>query len=81
VLATKFETLTSKNRATDSDGGEPKSQAYYIIKVSGFRLGLDSTAHAVMACIWPARVTVLTQSTPRAGCQANVPCAGSIHFC
>jgi hypothetical protein len=33
VLATKFETLTSKNRATDPDGGEPKSQAYYIIKV------------------------------------------------
>lgn len=34
VLATKFETLTSKNRATDPDGGEPKSQAYYIIKVT-----------------------------------------------
>jgi hypothetical protein len=33
VLATKFETLTSKNRVTDPDGGEPKSQAYYIIKV------------------------------------------------
>ena len=34
VLATKFETLASKNRATDPEGGEPKSQAYYIIKVN-----------------------------------------------
>lgn len=33
VLGTKFDTLSSKNRATDPEGGEPKSQAYYIIKV------------------------------------------------
>lgn len=33
VLGTKFDTLASKNRATDPVGGEPKSQAYYIIKV------------------------------------------------
>jgi hypothetical protein len=39
VLATKFETLTSKNRATDPEGGEPKSQAYYIIKVSSATRG------------------------------------------
>jgi hypothetical protein len=32
-LAAKFETLVSKTRATDAEGGEPKSQAYYIIKV------------------------------------------------
>lgn len=35
VLAAKFETLAARNRETDAEGGEPKSQAYYIVKVGG----------------------------------------------
>ncbi len=31
-LAAKFDSMSSKGRATE-EGGEPKSQAYYIIKV------------------------------------------------
>jgi hypothetical protein len=42
VLVTKFEMLTSKNRATVPDGGEPKSQAYYIIKVGMARRFCES---------------------------------------
>lgn len=33
VLHAKFETLASRVHGTDADGGEPKSQAYYIVKV------------------------------------------------
>lgn len=33
VLTTKYEALAAKGRATDHEGGEPKSQAYYVIKV------------------------------------------------
>jgi len=34
-LEAKFALMTSKSRATDPEGGEPKSQAYYVIKVGG----------------------------------------------
>lgn len=33
VLHAKFEMLASRVHGTDADGGEPKSQAYYIVKV------------------------------------------------
>jgi len=33
VLHAKFETLASRIHGTDTDGGKPKSQAYYIVKV------------------------------------------------
>lgn len=33
VLHSKFEMLASRAHGTDADGGEPKSQAYYIVKV------------------------------------------------
>jgi hypothetical protein len=33
VLHAKFEMLASRAHGTDADGGEPKSQAYYIVKV------------------------------------------------
>lgn len=32
-LGSKFAMLSSKIRATDPEGGEPRSQAYYVIKV------------------------------------------------
>lgn len=34
-LEAKFVLLSSKSRATDPEGGEPKSQAYYVVKVGG----------------------------------------------
>lgn len=33
VLHAKFEMLASRVHGTHADGGEPKSQAYYIVKV------------------------------------------------
>lgn len=33
VLHAKFQMLASRAHGTDADGGEPKSQAYYIVKV------------------------------------------------
>ncbi|KIY92838.1 coiled-coil domain containing 39 [Monoraphidium neglectum] len=33
-LESKFGALSSKSRATDPEGGEPKSQAYYVIKAA-----------------------------------------------
>lgn len=33
VLCAKFATLASRSHGTDADGGEAKSQAYYIVKV------------------------------------------------
>lgn len=33
VLHSKFEMLASRAHGTDADRGEPKSQAYYIVKV------------------------------------------------
>ena len=36
VLHAKFEMLASRAHGTDADGGEPKSQAYYIVKVGAF---------------------------------------------
>jgi hypothetical protein len=33
VLHAKFEMLASRAHGTDAEGGEPKSQAYYIVKV------------------------------------------------
>ncbi|GBF94678.1 flagella associated protein [Raphidocelis subcapitata] len=41
-LETKFEALTNKSRATDPEGGPPKSQAYYVIKAAQEREELQA---------------------------------------
>jgi hypothetical protein len=43
VLSSKYETLAIKGRsAGDFDNGEPKSQAYYIVKVGCWHHGTAS---------------------------------------
>lgn len=61
VLHAKFQMLSSRAHGTDADGGEPKSQAYYIVKV-GILVVVQCTVanglkYSVMLCVqcrlWP----------------------------
>lgn len=82
VLATKFETITSKNRATDPEGGEPKSQAYYIIKVSmlahGIWLAELSKCYLLRQLCWMLHdccmCAVYEQSTTIGQCHVSASC-------
>ncbi|KAF6258267.1 hypothetical protein COO60DRAFT_1139442 [Scenedesmus sp. NREL 46B-D3] len=79
VLATKFETLASKNRATDPDGGEPKSQAYYIIKAAQEREELQVAGDALDARITTAEAEVGMLSNTLSHMQAtNVAFSSSL---
>eukprot|EP00879_Flechtneria_rotunda_P003815 GHRR01004055.1.p1 GENE.GHRR01004055.1~~GHRR01004055.1.p1 ORF type:complete len:980 (+),score=386.14 GHRR01004055.1:396-3335(+) len=71
VLGTKFDTLASKNRATDPEGGEPKSQAYYIIKATQEREDLQVQGDALDAKITQSEAEVAALESTLAQMQAT----------
>ncbi|KAF8063069.1 CCDC39 [Scenedesmus sp. PABB004] len=71
ALGAKFEALAGRGRGADPDGGEPRSQAYYIIKAAQEREGLQVAGDALDAKITQSEAEVAMLHSTLAQMQAT----------